>query len=319
MSPSKYQMLDLSGIRVIPFEERPNKVSREQFYKPGAKGWVSILSSLPDILAARDMKALVADWVSAVKEGKPVIVMMGAHSIKLGLGPLFVKMLKHKIVSLLAMNGSCTIHDSELARFGQTSEEVGTGIKEGTFGFVKETAQFINGAVNRLVPEGLGYGESIARALMEENPPYVDGSILATAYEEGIPITVHNALVVDINQMHPDFNASLAGEGSFRDFRIFLHVLKDMTEGGVIINIGSAVLLPLVLEKALAVVRNLGYDVKGFTGANLDFVIHYRANLNPVQRARELGGRGFNIIGHHEINVPLIVESVLEELTRKSG
>jgi hypothetical protein len=313
---SRYEQLDTDGLRLIPFAERENRVTVDNLYhapKP-RKGCFDLVASLPPYLAGNDMRTLVDSLVKAHAEGMPIILMMGSHVIKVGLSPLIIDLIDAGAVSLIGMNGSGPIHDAELALLGGTSEDVGRGIKEGVFGLVKETGDFLNGALNKYVPEGLGYGEALGKALAESGGKHIDVSVLGAAYKKSIPVTVHISMVTDIHQMHPQAKGDVMGEGSFRDFRIFLGVLKRMVGGGVIINAGSAVILPLVIEKGLSVVRNLGYDVGGFVGANLDFIVHYRSNYNPVVRARELGGIGMNLIGHHEINIPLVMNAYLEKI-----
>ena len=313
---SKYEQLNTDGLSLIPFAERENRVTVDNLYRAAKprKGCYDLIASLPPYLAANDMRTLVDALVKAHSDGTPVILMMGSHVIKVGLSPLIIDLIDAGAVSLIGMNGSGPIHDCELALLGGTSEDVGKGIKEGVFGLVKETGDFLNAALNTYVPEGLGYGEALGKAIAETGGKHTGISILAAAYKRNIPVTVHISMVTDIHQMHPEARGEVMGEGSFRDFKIFLAVLKRMIGGGVIINAGSAVILPLVIEKGLSVVRNLGYDVGGFVGANLDFIVHYRANYNPVVRARELGGVGMNIVGHHEINIPLIMNAYLEKI-----
>ncbi len=303
---SKHKEIDLSGITSTPLKSRKNKVGVKDFASAGkGTSYKAFWESLPNILAAADIKKAVRAIRRAKEKGKPVIWMMGAHVIKVGLSPLVIDMMKDGYVTAVALNGAGSIHDSEIAMIGGTSEDVAAGIHDGTFGMSKETSDFINTAVNAGVIEGLGFGGSVGRAIESSKFKHKDKSILATAYRLGLPATVHIAMGTDIVHIHPSFDAACAGEASHRDFRIMANVISKIG-GGVIMNVGSAVILPLIVEKSLSVARNLGKNVSGFTGVNLDFIQHYRPNLNPVKRARELDGQGISITGHHEILVPLI-------------
>ncbi len=304
---SKYKEIDLSGIREAPLKARKNKVSVKDFATVGRGGsFKSFWDSLPGILAASDMKRVVAAIRRARDRGKPIIWLMGAHVIKVGLSPMIIDLMKNGYVSAVGLNGAGAIHDVEIAMVGATSEDVAAGIHDGTFGMSKETSDFINTAVNAGVIEGLGFGEAVGLAVESERLSYRDKSILASAARMKVPATVHIALGTDIVHIHPSFDAACAGEASHRDFRIMADVISRVGNGGVIVNVGSAVILPLIVEKSLSIARNLGRNVSKFTGVNLDFIQHYRPNLNPVKRARELDGEGISITGHHELTVPII-------------
>jgi hypothetical protein len=304
---SKHKEIDLSKIREAPLKSRKNKVGIKDFAKAGkGASFGTFWDSLPDILAAQDIKKVVSAIRRARDRGKPVIWLMGAHVIKVGLSPLIIEMMKDGYVTAVGLNGAGSIHDTEIAMVGGTSEDVAAGIHDGTFGMSKETSDFINTAVNAGVLENMGFGESVGRAIEKAKLPNRNLSILASAARAGIPATVHIALGTDIIHIHPSFDAACAGETSQRDFRIMANVISNIGNGGVIMNVGSAVILPLIVEKSLSVARNLGKNVSKFTGVNLDFIQHYRSNLNPVKRARELEGEGIAITGHHELNVPLI-------------
>jgi hypothetical protein len=297
----------LGGIKSTPLKSRKNKVGVKDFASAGkGASYKAFWDSLPNILAAADIKKAVRAIRRAKERGKPIIWMMGAHVIKVGLSPLIIDMMKSGYVTAAALNGAGAIHDSEIAMIGGTSEDVEAGIHDGTFGMSKETSDFINTAVNAGVIQGLGFGEAVGRAIDESKFKHRDKSILAAAARLGLPATVHIALGTDIVHIHPSFDAACAGEASHRDFRIMAEVISRIGNGGVIINVGSAVILPLIVEKSLSVARNLGRNVSGFTGVNLDFIQHYRPNLNPVKRARELKGLGISITGHHELMVPMI-------------
>lgn len=304
---SDHKEVDLEKIKSVPIKKRKNKVSIKDFASVG-KGvsFASFWDSLPDILAAREIKNVVSAIRKAKNRRKPIIWFMGAHVIKVGLSPMIVDLMKRGFVSAIGLNGAGAIHDVEIAMIGGTSEDVGANIQDGTFGMAKETSDFINTTVNAGVLEGLGFGEAVGRAIVAEKLPHGNVSLLAAASRLKIPATVHVAIGTDIVHVHPSFDGACAGEASHRDFRIMANVISNIGNGGVILNVGSSVILPLIVEKSLSVARNLGRNVKGFTGVNLDFIQHYRANLNPVKRANELGGRGISITGHHELTVPLI-------------
>lgn len=304
---SDHKEVDLEKIKSVPIKKRKNKVSIKDFASVG-KGvsFASFWDSLPDILAAREIKNVVSAIRRAKERRKPIIWFMGAHVIKVGLSPMIVDLMKRGFVSAIGLNGAGAIHDVEIAMIGGTSEDAGANIRDGTFGMAKETSDFINTTVNAGVLEGLGFGEAVGRAIVAEKLPHRNVSLLAAAARLKIPATVHIAIGTDIVHVHPSFDGACAGEASHRDFRIMANVISNIGNGGVMLNVGSSVILPLIVEKSLSVARNLGRNVKGFTGVNLDFIQHYRANLNPVKRANELGGRGISITGHHELTVPLI-------------
>lgn len=304
---SDHKEIDLEKIKSVPIKKRKNKVSIKDFASVG-KGvsFASFWDSLPDILAAREIKNVVSAIRKAKNRRKPIIWFMGAHVIKVGLSPMIVDLMKRGFVSAIGLNGAGAIHDVEIAMIGGTSEDVGANIRDGTFGMAKETSDFINTTVNAGVLESLGFGEAVGRAIVAEKLPHGNVSLLAAAARLKIPATVHIAIGTDIVHVHPSFDGACAGEASHRDFRIMANVISNIGNGGVVLNVGSSVILPLIVEKSLSVARNLGRNVKGFTGVNLDFIQHYRANLNPVKRANELGGRGISITGHHELTVPLI-------------
>lgn len=263
------------------------------------------LSSLPDVLKARDLKALAEDIARARRRGRPVVLMMGAHPIKCGLSPVLIDMMERGLVTCLAMNGAGAIHDFEMAMWGRTSEDVAQGLNDGSFGMARETADFLNGAVVQGDARGLGFGESLGLFLTEAKAKHRGLSLLAACCRLKIPVTVHVAIGTDIVHQHPSFDGGAAGRASHRDFRILARQVGQLS-GGVVINLGSTVILPEVFLKALTVARNLGERVKGFTAANFDMVQHYRPNVNVVQRPTAGGGRGYSFTGHHEIMVPLL-------------
>jgi hypothetical protein len=318
----KYQQLDLSGVRTYSVRERENKVATATFGRPLPAGstFAEFLASLPDILAGSELRAVVDAIVTARRNQRPVIVTMGAHVIKVGLSPILIDWMRRGVVAAIATNGAGAVHDTEVARFGVTSEDVGAGIKTGLFGMARETGEFINDGARRAQLESAGFGETLGARLDEEKAPHRDLSLLWHGFRQRVPVTVHVAIGSDIPHPQPSMDGAATGAATFADFKIFANVVKDLS-GGVLLNIGSAVLLPTIIEKSLAVCRNLGHDVQDFTGVNLDFIQHYRSTWNPVRRANELTagvGRGIAITGHHELTIPLLAAAVNEALAREN-
>jgi hypothetical protein len=314
----KYPQLDLSQVRTYSVRERANKVATEEFGKPLRKGatFMEYFDSLPDILAGKELRAVVEAIVQARKNDRPVIVTMGAHVIKVGLSPLLIDWMKRGVLAAIATNGAGAVHDTEVARFGVTSEDVGAGIKTGLFGMARETGEFINGAARIAHSQEAGFGETLGAQLIAEDPPHLDLSLLAQGLKYSVPVTIHVAIGSDIPHPQPSMDGAATGAATYNDFKIFANVVKDLS-GGVLLNIGSSVLLPTIIEKSLAVCRNLGHDVGDFTGVNFDFIQHYRSTWNPVRRANELTqgkGRGIAITGHHELTIPLLIAAVNEHL-----
>ncbi len=312
-----HEELDLDGINTESLAARPSNVHVADFGTvcPPEVNVRNFIDSLPNILAGRDIKRTIQAIVTARQQDLPVIFCYGAHVVKVGLAPVLIELVKRGVLTSIATNGAGAIHDVEIALAGKTSEDVPACLASGRFGMVQETAELLNQAAQEAYRKEIGLGTAIARRIANSDAPHVDISILATAYRKGIPVTVHVALGTDINHMHPSADGAAIGAATLRDFRIFAHEVAKLQDGGVVVVAGSAVVLPLIIEKALAIVQNLGYDVGPFTGINLDFVKHYRSTLNPVTRAEEFGGQGITLIGHHEINIPLIAAAVLEELS----
>ncbi|MGQ9454514.1 MAG: hypothetical protein ACUVRS_07250 [Armatimonadota bacterium] len=317
---SRYSEIDLTQLATISIRERESTVSVEQFAKtPGAGCSASeLLNSLPDILAGRTLRAVIDRIVNAHKNRKPVVLATGAHVIKCGLSPIIIKLLRENIITAVAMNGAGAIHESEIALFGKTSEKVEDGLRSGTFGTTRETAEFVNRCAVRAYNEQLGFGESLGKNLIESSAPHADKSILAMSYELGVPATIHVSLGCDVVHIHPNADGAAIGECSLRDFRILTHAMRDLGNGGVLLNVGSAVVLPEVILKSLATLTNLGYDLAGATTVNLDFIQHYRSNKQVVERIRKIGGEGFSLTGHHEIMVPLIACGVIDMMSTHS-
>ncbi|MBI5826730.1 MAG: hypothetical protein HZB22_03250 [Deltaproteobacteria bacterium] len=309
----KFKPISTKGLKTYPLRERKSKVSVQDFAGLPEKGGSmrGFLDSLPDILAAKDLKSVAGAIVSAHKGGKTVALGIGAHVIKVGLGPVIIDLIEKGVVSSIAMNGACVVHDFETAYAGTTSEDVDSELGKGAFGMAEETGRLLNGAIKRGAKKGLGraVGEMIERSKF----PHKDKSVLAAAFRQGIPATVHVAIGTDILHIHPSMDGGATGEATTVDFKLFASVVATL-EGGVYLNIGSAVILPEVFLKALTLVRNLGHEVNDFTTVNMDFIQHYRPLTNVVRRPTMGGGRGFRLTGHHEIMVPLLYAAVIEGL-----
>ncbi len=307
-------------MRTIPVAVRPNKVSAKDFAHPpaGDMSFGAFMRALPDVLVARDFRAVVSALAEAKRRERGVVVMLGGHIVKTGLAPVLIELMRRGIVTHLAMNGSAGIHDYEVARFGATSEDVAAGLEHGTFGMAEETGREMNEAFIRGMKEERGMGETLGLALAEAptlaNP---DLSLLLSAHRLGIPLTVHAALGAEIIHQHPAASGAAIGDTSHRDFRRLAHSLESIHDGGVVMNLGSAVIMPEVFLKALTIARNLG-DSKpqNFTTVDFDMQRHYRPRVNVVQRPTLQSGRGYEITGHHELMIPMLVWAVIEELDR---
>jgi len=271
------------------------------------------LDGLPDILGARDLRLAATSIAAAIHRNRPVVLGMGAHPIKVGLGPLIVDLLERERLAAVAMNGACLVHDFELAWGGRTSEDVGPGLDRGLFGMARETGAFLNRAARDGVAAGHGLGRAVGEAMLAARLPHAATSILATAARLRRPATVHVAIGTDIVHMHPSADGAAIGEGSLRDFRLLAGVVAQL-EGGVYVNLGSAVILPEVFVKALNLARNVGHTVRRLTTVDMDFTRHYRPQVNVVTRPTALGGRGIQLTGHHEIMFPLLWAAVEEAL-----
>ena len=309
----KFEPLDFSRIRTYPLAERANKVASSDFARIYRKGdsMRAFLDKLPRFLVAADFLKVAAAIAVAAQAGRPVILMMGAHPIKCGLSPVLVDALRRGIVSAVAFNGAGAIHDFETAYQGETSEDVQRGLDDGSFGMVDETSRLMNAALAAGVQDGFGAGASLGRAINEGRFPSRHMSILATGAELGLPVTTHIAIGTDIIHQHPTANGAVLGEASYRDFQLFAGVVSQL-EGGVVLNVGSAVVMPEVFLKALTIARNLGNKVEHFTAATFDMIRQYRPSENVNRRPTHLGGEGYYIVGHHELNIPLLFAAVTE-------
>ena len=311
----KFKPVSLDNVKTYPLKKRKSKVSVNDFgssWKPGnsMECW---FENLPNILAANDLRILVNRLAAAVKEEKTIILAMGAHTIKVGLSPIILDLMERGIITGVAMNGAGIIHDVEVAMVGVTSEDVDNELSDGTFGMAEETGEFLNNAIKQGAKEGSGLGYSIGNSILKESFPFSKFSLLAGAARMNIPCTVHVALGTDIIHFHPSVDGAAIGKTSHLDFRIFSSLVSHL-EGGVYINLGSAVVMPEVFLKALTLVRNLGFTVKKFTTVDMDFIRHYRTMTNVVKRPTIGGGEGFSLTGHNEIMFPLITAALLERL-----
>lgn len=298
---------------------RPNKVRTEEFARPPGndRSFSAFVASLPEVLVAGDFRAVVAAIASAARKRRAIVVMLGGHIVKTGVAPLLIDLMERRVITHLAMNGSGAIHDYEIARFGATSEDVARGLVDGTFGMAEETGRGMNEAFVVGMQNGWGMGESVARALQQEQLAHPEMSLLLAAQRLGIPCTVHAALGAEIIHQHPAANGAAIGDTSHRDFRRLAASLPGLHDGGVVLNLGSAVIMPEVFLKALTIARNLNASKPvDFTTCDLDMIRHYRPRVNVVIRPTNAGGSGYEITGHHEIMVPLLAWAVADELDR---
>lgn len=309
---------DLAAIRTVPVARRPNKVKTEEFAHPPRddRSFHAFLASLPDVLVARDFVAVADAIADAARRRRGVVAMLGGHIVKTGISPLLIELMRRGVITHLAMNGSAAIHDYEVARFGATSEDVAAGLRDGTFGMADETGREMNAAFVEGMQAQQGMGESLGRALVARSDlAHPEMSLLRAAMELGIPSTVHAALGAEIIHQHPAANGAAIGDTSHRDFRRLAASLTDIHDGGVVLNLGSAVIMPEVFLKALTIARNLNEGrPRDFVSADFDMQRHYRPRVNVVQRPTLDGGKGYEITGHHEIMVPMLVWAVIDRL-----
>lgn len=307
--------LDFARLRTYPLRERDNKVRSDALAKPWQPGGTlaQFLDSLPHLLVGNEFRELVAATAAAVRNHRPVVLMIGAHVIKCGLNPILLDLIQRGIIHAIATNGAGAIHDFELALIGQTSEDVQRGLDDGTFGMIDETGRLMNTALAEGAAQGIGAGRALGEAIVKGPFPRKDLSLLHAGILHNIPVTIHIAIGTDIIHQHPTADGAVLGEATYLDFQKFAAVIAQL-EGGVLLNIGSAVILPEVFLKALTVARNLGHTVDHFTTATFDMNRHYRPTENVVRRPTHKGGRGYYITGHHELLLPLWAAAVLEAL-----
>lgn len=309
--------IDVSALKTYPLKRRRSKVRVSDFARPWRRGgsFATFFSTLPDILAVKTLRTVARAIVTAHRKRRPVILGLGAHVIKVGLSPIITDLMERGIVTAVAMNGAGIIHDFELALMGHTSEEVDAEIDDGRFGMAEETGRMLNEAISRGAMDGEGLGEAVGHYInrYQGRFPNRATSILAAGARLGLPVTVHVALGTDIIHMHPSADGAAIGATSLLDFRRLAAVVAGM-EGGVYVNIGSAVVLPEVFLKTVSLGRNLGHPLANITTVNMDFLSHYRPQTNVVRRPTQKGGRGYSLTGHHEIMLPLLAAAVLETL-----
>jgi len=312
--------LDLSRVTFTSLKKKKHKVGTNLLARRWNQGGslIDFLNSLPKILMGREFREVVERTASAVRGKRMVLLGMGAHPIKVGLNPILIDWMERGILKGLAMNGAGVIHDFELAMVGHTSEEVDEELTRGTFGMARETHQIINDAIQKGAETGRGIGESVGRRILTGNFPFKHLSLLASGQRLGIPVTVHVALGTDITHMGPFADGAAIGKASLQDFHTFVSLVSKL-EKGVYINLGSAVILPEVFLKALGLARNLGYRVVNLTTVNMDFIYHYRPSVNVVKRPTLKGGKGYALIGHHEVMFPLLAAAVIEKLKGPRG
>ena len=306
-----YEEFDLSGITTHPLKSRPAKTRVDDFARPvPPDGTIAaFIDALPTLLAAADFKAVVAALVDAKRADAGIVWGLGAHVIKTGLGPILIDLMERGLVSAIATNGATVIHDFEIALVGATSEDVDQSLGPGRFGMADETGRLLNDAITGGVAEGLGLGQAVTRFLAARQAQYSRSSVLASAARLGVPVTVHVAIGTDVTHMHPAASGAAIGEGSLRDFRYFVSNVARL-ERGVYLNCGSAVILPEVFLKAIALARNRGIALANLTTVNMDFVRLYRPQTNVVARPTAGTTRGYSLIGHHEIMIPLLAAAV---------
>ena len=313
-----YREADLSRLKTVPIAGRANKVEERFLARPPGtdRSFHAFLDSLPDILAARDLRTVINHLSAAHRSSRGVVLLLGGHVIKVGLGPLLKEWITRGIVSHIAMNGAAAIHDFELAAYGGTSEDVAEGLVDGTFGMAEETGSEMNAAVGIAAGKEWGLGEGLARYLAGRKANAgAANSLLLACHDQDVPVTVHPAIGAEIIHQHPRADGSALGSTAMRDFRRLAGSLPALHQGGAVLNCGSAVILPEVFLKALTIARNLDNGKPThFLAADLDMQRHYRPRVNVVQRPTEAGGIGIQLTGHHELMIPLLVWGVLDNL-----
>lgn len=308
--------IDLTGLKTISIHERGGKVKTEHFSRPfqPGEGSLGLLDSMPRLLAADSLRGVLEALIVARQKRKQIVWGIGGHVIKCGLAPVLIRLMERGWITAIAMNGSAAIHDFEIAIAGQTSEDVEAVLPDGRFGTASETAVEMNKAISWGDAEGIGMGEALGHRLERiASAKYDDKTLLLSAYKSYLPVTVHVAVGTDTPHTHPAASGAAIGSASHRDFRLFSTLVAGLNDGGVYLNVGSAVVMPEVFLKAVSLVRNLGLPLTRFTTANFDFLQHYRPKLNVVERPHvNAGGKGYSITGHHEIMIPLLAAFLAE-------
>jgi hypothetical protein len=310
-----YKPIDLSKLKTYSIKDRKNLVSVRQFAAPAAplNGFDKFISSMPKVLAAASFNKVVEAIVRAHKKGRPVVIALGGHVVKCGLSPIIIDLMERGIITALAMNSAAAIHDYEISLIGETSEDVSCSIKDGSFGMVKETAEAFRIASASGVRENIGLGRALGNKVLHDKNKFNRFSLLASGAKLNVPTTVHVAIGADTIDMHPNISGKDRGESSLIDFKILTSVVANL-EGGVWINIGSAVIMPEVFLKAITIARNLGHKVENFVAVNMDMIQHYRTQTNVVKRPSASGGLGYAITGHHELMLPLLRMAILSAM-----
>lgn len=308
--------IDLSSVTTYSLKDRINKVSVKDFAEISDNqiDISSLLNCLPKILKGEEFLQLVDKIVTAYRKERSVIVMMGGHVIKCGLSPLLISLAKKGVITSFVFNGASSIHDFEIALIGETSEDVSEYLQDGKFGMWEETGKLMNEAIWKASNDEIGMGEALGKELIDIDAPFNEYSLLVTGIQYNIPITVHVAIGTDIIHQHPTADGAAIGKASFTDFQLLTQSIIELEDGGVIMNFGSAVILPEVFLKALTIARNLGHTVSNFTAANFDMNQQYRPLENVVRRPTEMGGVGYAFTGHHELMIPLLFHSILSKL-----
>lgn len=301
--PAKNRV-NLGAIKRYSIKNRKAKAD-VRLFSGKLKSIKPFFDALPGFLKAADLKSLAKDMIDARRRGKGIIWMMGAHTLKVGLSPVINELLRTGYITHLALNGAVVIHDTEIAFWGKTSEDVSETLTDGSFGMVRETPVYLAEALT-VSGEDMGIGEAVGKYITCKKPKYVLYSVLAQAYRKKVPVTVHIGIGTDTICQHPEFDGGLWGEKSHLDFKILAESIRSINRGGVIINFGSAVILPEVFLKALTVARNIFGDISNFSAANFDMIQHYRPNENVVNRPTISGGKRYSFTGHHEIMLPLL-------------
>ena len=313
----RYQPIDTTSVKTYSIKTRNNKVNVDEHFGTSVESGMScssLLDAMPKLLAADSLRAVADKIVEARRNDRPVVLAMGGHVIKCGLQPTIKSLIDADVITAVAMNGSATIHDFEVSLVGATSEEVGDVLHSGDFGFSEETGGGMNRALKVGLANDVGFGQAIGEWILSHDHPFKDYSLIASCVEKGLPVTAHVAMGTDIIHQHPEMDGAVTGEMSIRDFRLITSVVADLGDGGVWLNVGSAVIMPEVFLKSLSIAQNLGHHVDNFTTANFDMNQHYRPMQNVIKRPTSGSGKGYSIVGHHEINIPLLAAVILDKI-----
>lgn len=318
--PARVRAVDRARVRTTPARSRASRVRVDDEARPLATGAsvVEFVDALPRQLAGADFRAVVHAWARAWSSDRTVLFGFGAHLVKVGLAPIVIDLMERGAISALMMNGAGCVHDLELSMLGHTSEDVAAGLEDGSFGMAAETAERLNAAIGRAHAEGRGMGAAIGADILSSGDRHRDRSVLAAAARLGVPVTVHVAVGTDIHHMHAGADGGALGATSHRDFETLTGIVAGLSRG-MVFNVGSAVILPEVFLKALALARNLGHRPRGFSSVNLDFIRGYRPETNVVDRPTRGSGRGYSLVGHHELMLPLLAAAVKEAHAGRLG